>query len=418
MKKTCLWLLFSLFFSCNNEKKIVESNSGINLKNTIADFLTWPSTDKKLINDIYDTLSLLDTGGRTAQKAENRLKKISEAQIQDALLSIVEEQREDVALRRQAYLWLEKRPLEELQMIPRLILRLKYEKDWPSNVTIARTLAQRGCLGGLDAIMNILATEDGTHIPNYQEARWEARKLIESLSQNPSTFEKNWEDAKKLQDYWRIKRVDPRIKLNKKALDNLNFDLKRLVSQFSSKSLRSVDDARFIFLRLPKECFEILIESCLDKNYYIREHALQTLSWIGPSIVNEKLLSTLNILEEKELNLVSVTQCRGATFQPSQSLIIAKHLKSKDYELRTAAADGLLKCGIELIKDKNILDNTAPLSPEAKYSIMLLQKELNEGKSDFSKEINGLDPNEMQRRIRWQQQRLELRATKEDSYND
>ena len=49
---------------------------------------------------------------------------------------------------------------------------------------------------------------------------------------------------------------------------------------------------------------------------------------------------------------------------------------------------------------------------------MLLQKELNEGKSDFSKEINGLDPNEMQRRIRWQQQRLELRATKEDSYND
>ena len=122
------------------------------------------------------------------------------------------------------------------------------------------------------------------------------------------------------------------------------------------------------------------------------------------------------------LNLVSVTQCRGSTFDPNQSLIIADHLGANNYELRTAAADGLLKCGIELLEDKRILNTTLPLSPEARYSILLIKEELAEEKPNSVEEITGLDPNEMQRRLRWQQQRFKLAdraiATKEGSDNN
>ncbi len=157
-------------------------------------------------------------------------------------------------------------------LLPRLILRLKYEKDPETVLWLASTLAAYKNFNGVDVLWRI--TNDGA----TEELRSTAAQRLETIAKEAGldSARQNWE-------LWNV--ADPeRLIYNDAPSARLQLVVWELIGKLSGEhfQLRGVDDARFILSRLGAWAVTPLSEALHDEDVYVRVHSAQCLERMGP----------------------------------------------------------------------------------------------------------------------------------------
>ena len=415
MSKYLALLIAVLAHSCSQQNEVTpittlkKHSFDEVIEQHLADASAWPEFGIERANEMIELFDMAELGGAIGQRAQRRVNRLGDNEIQHALLLIVETDKQNTALRRRAYSLLANRDWQSSnRFIPRLTLRLKYEKDWPSNIIIARALANVGSLAGIDAVKSVLLNSGEDEIDDLDLAKSLAAEFISEINSEHDNFEDNWQYLQLLSGVWNNAHTYQGVKtdFNQQYQD----ELWRLVAQFRSQPLRPVDDARFVFIRLEQQAMTVLAAAASDNDRYVRDHCLQTLTWMPASsqrAYDFALEGSLEVLENDFYSSVRAIEYRGSLMDKIQADFLWPFIENGNYEQRTAAADALLRCADYSVDRIDALLIDQSFSPEAQCSLLLLRDELR-GSAIVIPRISGLDPNELNRRLRWQKQRQAL----------
>jgi len=365
--------------------------------------------------EIGEALDLLDLGTLDATSRRRAMAAL-DAKGTDwctaAMLQIVEGREAEAYLRTEAYGWLARHGVEA--MIPRLLLRIKYEKDWSANVDIALGLLRFDNGAGLDALVTILRTEEG--VPELDQARWAALAALEQLPPSPGwtpgeSFAGDWERLLAVDEAWRLERRLPGVEIATPPSRALRAEVWKTLRKFRSQRLRWVDDGRFSLTRMHAWVIGPLVETAFDVDPYVREHALQTLAWLGRPVGRWAIDQDFD-LHARYARLLAdgslrprVLQAMGASGLPAMQDSILLWLREGNLEESTAAADALLRCADDQVlrRIEALMDSDVVLGPEGQWSVACLRAALDPG---YTAEVpEGLDPSERARRERWAAER-------------
>jgi len=352
-------------------------------------------------------------GGEIGKRATRDLREAPPNDLAAAFLDLVEARGTAVELRRMAYGWL--RATGPPAIVPRLILRLKYEKDWPSNVTVALALLQRGNGAGLEALQNILTSDKDD--PLVQQARSAAAQALLSLPPREgwtpgADFQADWKRLLEVEVLWlrerRLSKEGPEPVLDR----DTEAEVWRFLAHFDSQPLRPVDDARYVLSRMGGRVVPELLAALSEKSAYVREHALQTLTWMGAAVgawarrTGFDVLGPLTLASNVPRTRARALEAMGAAGLAEATNVILPWLSHGNREEATAAADALLRCGSKdcLKAVRKALSKPEELSDEAHYSLSLLVAILN-AKAPPATPRPALSPSEKERRDRWAQER-------------
>jgi len=155
------------------------------------------------------------------------------------------------------------------EVLPRMILRLRYEKDGATVVWLATALARLGCYAGLDGLL-VLRAGGAT-----EEGRVLAAAQLEELARTAGLA-----DGRALVEAWSS--PDPGLLELPAPSDALRLEVWRLVEDLGRFDLRRVDDGRFVLSRSGAWVAGILAQALHDSDVYVRLHAAQCLERMGP----------------------------------------------------------------------------------------------------------------------------------------
>jgi hypothetical protein len=375
-----------------------------------------PEIDAAQVEDYLEALEMASSNGSLAARYRRRLEDAEPLQLAAALLAIVEDREADVIDKRRAYAWLRARG--PAAILPRLTLRLKYEKDWPANVDLGLALLRHGSGAGLEAWKNILVTPADQGSSDLQQARFATMEALAWLPegggwQAGSGFDADWRRLLQVQDYWLRRRSLPDQEASSPDED-LRAELWRMMARLRSQPLRPVDDARFVLVRAPRWVFEPLCRSIADDDRYVREHVLQTLSWIGYPVGRWARDSGYDLpaafttaLQDASLRPRAL-EAMGASGRAEMTEMLLPWLRQGNLEESTAAADALLRCAdtSAAATVDDLLSGDIYLSPEARWSLTLLQAALREEPVALDAPAD-LDGSEARRRREWQERRAQ-----------
>ena len=365
--------------------------------------------DQDEVLDLLDLSISTDKGRRKAYQVFAD----SEADwLTSVMLSIVEGRDAHIELKTEAYNWLGHSGVEA--MVPRLCLRLKYEKDWTANVDIAMGLLRYGCGAGLEPLIIILRTEEG--IEDLDRARWSAIASLKSLPAKPGwipgdNFDDDWKRLIEVEEIWRTTHLLPDSKDSQQPSRAYRAEIWTTLAKLRSQRLRPVDDARYVLMRQPTWAFQAIVETAYDEDRYVKEHALQTIAWIGAPIGLwaertdfDLALKLTPLLGDGRLR-GRVLEAMGASGMSTMQDSILLWLREGNLEESTAAADALLRCANQdvLRPIEAFLASKPYQSPEGNYALQCLRKSLDEGHKLSIPD--GIDPSEIARRDRWAAQR-------------
>ena len=364
------------------------------------------------VSEALDLLDLSTLDSNSYRRAMGTLDGKGSAWGTAAMLQIVEGREAEAYLRTEAYLWLAAHGIEA--MVPRLLLRLKYEKDWSANVDIAIGLLRFDNGAGLDSLVTILRTEEG--VPELDQARWAALAALDKLPPHPGwtpgeSFSSDWEHLVAVDEAWRLDRRLPGVEASGPPARALRAEIWKTLRKFRGQRLRLVDDARFSLTRMHAWVFEPLVETASDVDPYVREHALQTLAWIGAPTGRWAIDRGFD-LHARYAALLSdgrlrprVLEAMGASGLPVMQDSILLWLREGNLEESTAAADALLRCAnAQVLRPIEAFSASgALLSPEGRWALECLRASLDSNYTPVVPE--GLDSSEQTRRERWAAER-------------
>ena len=385
-----------------------------------------PPVGEEQISEIYDLLDAITVGGKIGNRASRSLSEMGAEVRTSALLGLVEQRLTPVPIQQMAYGWLRDHGVEA--MMPRLTLRLKYEKDSWSVVCAAHTLLGLGNGAGLQALINILGAEaaDDSQAAARTYAATILQELPPSESWQPSQdFAANWQRLLEVNHTWATQR-------RLTASDDDTVDCKpalraeywRMIERLISQRLRPVDDARFVLVRQRGYVIPLLLQATRDPDRYVREHALQTLSWLGGPIGHWCSNHQVDYVAEV-LPTLADRKCRTRALEALGAAGIASAgdplwawVQMGSREEQAAAADGLLRCadddslGAERSLTSELTaflqaDPANAIGPEAAFSLYALWLDLQPGlEAEFPIEVwEGLPESGRQRRERWTEER-------------
>lgn len=221
-------------------------------------------------------------------------------------------------------------------LVPRLILRLKYETDPEAVLWLASTLAAYKNYNGL-AVLWSFKNEGAT-----EELRATASERLETLARDAGleSAEQHWQ-------LWNV--ADPeRLIYNEAPSARLQLRVWERISQLSGEhfQLRGVDDARFVLSRLGAWATEPLCEALHDNDVYVRVHAAQCLERMGPraTVAGPALVQAL----EDPSVAGQAAAALGHVAYPSAEPALRARLEdqSTPHELRVACAASLGNIGL------------------------------------------------------------------------
>ncbi|MFT7679722.1 MAG: HEAT repeat protein [Planctomycetota bacterium] len=218
-------------------------------------------------------------------------------------------------------------------VLPRLLLRLKYEKDHEAYCWIAVALLRRDNFTALEGLMD-LAGRDGN--PAQASAQNELNKLTERLQLEPAEILRQWHslEATQLPQHTPSKALRARIWERVSQLSGEHFQL------------RGVDDALYILERLgPWAALEIT-PALGDEDIYVRLHVAQALERMG-SRASLAGAALLNALHEPRM-APAAAEALGRVGVPEAKTALLELLQStQDYELQVAIARALGRLGFD-----------------------------------------------------------------------
>lgn len=365
-----------------------------------------PTASEAAISEWEEILEAATFTGHIGRRALQQLENIEAQQRDSILLSLVEKKAIPPESKRIAYSRLAADGAPEI--VPRLVLRLRYEKDHSSNVAIAQALLRHGNGSGLAAIRTILSFSSN----QYPEAQQAALEFIKSIPPHSSNQEDAdaWGRFVRLESNWNNQRTLPGFPAPP-IEGPLESEIWSMAARLVSQPLRPVDEARFVLSRMGGEIIPILVHLTRDQNRYLHEHALQTIAWIGAAAgawadkekfpLTTKLAESLSNASVRTRALEAIGACAASGAETA----LLPWLTQGNREEKTASADALLRCGTStcLPFAQKALGSQDSLGPEGVYSLRLLVKAL--GAEVSTQPPSGLAPEEQKRRDRWSRAR-------------
>lgn len=214
------------------------------------------------------------------------------------------------------------------QILPRLLLRLKYETDGDSVVWIATTLAHFGNWAGLDGL-RVLAAGAET-----EEVRGTAAERIAALAREAGVG-----DGESLFLLWNDGDAEEKLE-RKPPSARHRLEVWRTIARLSEQNLRPVDDARFVLARCAWWVAEPLAEALHEETVYTRSHAAQCLERMGPRAAAAAPEIAL-ALREPRLAPSAATALGAIGWKPGAEPLVAALDPRADPDLRNAAARAL-----------------------------------------------------------------------------
>lgn len=246
----------------------------------------------------------------------------------DALVTAIEKA-EEPWLRAQCGYWLGQTGRDVV--LPRLALRLKYEKDYATAFWMADALAHFGHLAGVEAMLTVWrGTEDET-------LRAQSAARLGELA-----AERGCADAGELLQRWQAGELAPPATPFVPSAE-LRAEAWRWIASLGAWNLRNVDDARFVLVRLEEWIVPLLVEALGDVDVYVRLHTLQVLERRGTR-ARGAVEAVVRALDEARL-APAAAQTLGALGVPSSASALERALTSSDPELAVAAASALGRLG-------------------------------------------------------------------------
>lgn len=221
-------------------------------------------------------------------------------------------------------------------LVPRLLLRLKYEEDAETVIWIADALAAHGNYDGLAGLWR-LSREAAT-----EALRASARERLDAIAARAglTSAEENWQ-------LWN--QGDPEGRLAQPAPSpRLVLAVWERIDQLSGEhfQLRGVDDARFVLARMGDWVTGPLCEALHDEDVYVRVHAAQCLERMGPraSAAGPTLLQAL---ADPSLAPQAAASLGGIRYPDAQPTLVALlEEPTTSHELRVACAAALGPLGL------------------------------------------------------------------------
>ncbi len=162
-------------------------------------------------------------------------------------------------------------------IVPRVILRLKYEKDWDTVIWMADTLARFGNYAGSLGLLSAVTSAPTEALRSSAFERLRAHGVALELFSAEATESP---DVRRVSQRWNSAaavEISPPPRS-----DAYQRELWRFVEGLSDFQLRGVDDGRFVLSRLDAFDALSLAEALHDRDAYIRVHVAQSLERMGP----------------------------------------------------------------------------------------------------------------------------------------
>ena len=268
-------------------------------------------------------------------------------------------------------------------VVPRLILRLKYELDHETALWIADTLAQYGNYSGQVALWNI--RRNG----NTEALRLAADEHLVSSAERAGA-----RDADHLWELWFVADPDDLL-LRADVSARLQREVWKRISSLSGEhfQLRGVDDGRFVLSQMGAWVTEPLSRALHDEDVYVRVHASQCLERMGPRAVRAGP-TLVQGLGDPTL-APAAAAALGVIAYPSAEPVLRRLLldAGTDYELRVACATALGRIGLSasLAALEQVLSSEDPFDLRQRAAIALCELGSGAGEQGASFLLDALD---------------------------
>ncbi len=156
--------------------------------------------------------------------------------------------------------------LDHDHVVPRLVLRLKYEKDYETAAWIAGTLARFDNYSGVPALQVI-----------WSGARSDAERAAAERRLVEIAQRAGMQDAGAVRAAWERGELPPPARSPRFELE-----VWRRIAVFGEFQLRGVDDSRFMLSQLASPVAELLSDALHDEDRHVRVHVAQSLQRMGP----------------------------------------------------------------------------------------------------------------------------------------
>lgn len=221
-------------------------------------------------------------------------------------------------------------------LVPRMLLRLKYEKDPETVIWLANALSSLGNFEGLATLWR-LEREAPT-----QELSVRARERLDAIAEGQGI-----ESAQLHWQLWQVDDPEGRV-FNSSPSSRLELELWKLIEQLSGAhfQLRGVDDARFQLSRMGAWITPALCASLHDVDVHVRVHSAQCLERMGPraSAAGPALIEALADPSLANQAAAALGRVGYPPAEPALSAALAD--KAAAHELRVAAAAALGRLGL------------------------------------------------------------------------
>jgi HEAT repeat protein len=216
-------------------------------------------------------------------------------------------------------------------VLPRLVLRLKYEQDFATAFWIADAVARFEHLAGVDGMLAVWSGTGDATLKAQAEAR-----LIELAAA------RGCQDAGELIERWHAATLAPPAIPFAPGPAALG-EAWRWIGRLGQWNLRDVDDARFVLVRLEEWVVPLLAEALRDQDVYVRLHAAQVLERRGPRARGARL-ALETALDEPRIG-ATAANALGALGLAESAERLERAVASPDAELAVAATRALGRIG-------------------------------------------------------------------------
>ncbi len=219
------------------------------------------------------------------------------------------------------------------QVLPRLLLRLRYEKDPPTYLWLGRALLHFNNYAGLAALEDL--AERAANQPEVNTAA----QLLQDAAARAGV------ERSQLRALWSSQRATELPQLSPSLL--LRREVWRLVSELSEQhfQLRGVDDARHVLANMGPWVAMEITPALADSDAHIRLHTAQVLERMGPraSRTGQALLRALG---DPRLAPAAAEALGRIGYPPAVPVLAAKSERGQQHELRVAALRALGRTGV------------------------------------------------------------------------
>ena len=218
-------------------------------------------------------------------------------------------------------------------IVPRLLLRLKYEKDPETFIWLAATLGRFHNYSGLDALFDLSAR--GATEELRASAEGELERLAQEAGLSPEELNRRWKSAEALT----LPQPSPS--------PALRLELWRRVASMGDETiqLRGVDDARFMLSRLGPWAAAPLSDALADEDLHLRLHVAQILARMGPR-ARSAGPALLHALAEPLLAPNAADALGRVGFAPARRALELRTSAEQPHELRVACVRALGRLGL------------------------------------------------------------------------